>query len=102
MLYNELKGLFDTQTTAAPADGDDEYKPRPEDLVVYVVALTAAAPLLNKSCSGLVKALLSCSALGRDDNFHRAYCQCMAALISAHGSYMMVLPQRNDSRPALR
>jgi len=93
MLYNELKSVFDPPPTETdPPAVEGECRPEPQDITVYVVALTACAPLLKKSCSGLVRALLLCSSLGRDSNFHRAYCQCMAALVSAHGSYMMVWP----------
>ncbi len=50
---------------------------RPNDLVLYVVALTSCTPLLKKSCVGLVRAVLATSWVGRDDRFFRAYVQCM-------------------------
>ena len=57
-------------------DDDDGNMVRPDDLVLYVVALSVCAPLLNKSCINLVRKLLACSWVGRDDKFVRAYVQC--------------------------
>jgi len=89
-------------------DDDDDDGTKSEDLLVYVVALTSLAPLIGKKCSGLIKNVLKCSWLERDDNFARAYIQLMAALSSVQGSYfaqvlsMMVekfTPSRGQSVP---
>jgi RNA polymerase I-specific transcription initiation factor RRN3 len=68
-------------------EDEDEEGTKAEDLLVYVVALTSLAPLIGKKCSGLIKNVLRCSWLERDDNFARAYIQLMAALSSVQGSY---------------
>ncbi|KJR82566.1 RNA polymerase I-specific transcription initiation factor RRN3 [Sporothrix schenckii 1099-18] len=68
-------------------DGEGNMVP-PDELVLYVVALTASAPLLNKSCINLVRKMLACSWIGRDDKFFRAYVQFLAALVSAQGAYL--------------
>ena len=58
-------------------DDDDEGNTVPPDeLVLYVVALTTCTPMLNKSCINLVRKMLACSWIGRDDKFFRAYVQC--------------------------
>ncbi|OAA62601.1 RNA polymerase 1 specific transcription initiation factor rrn3 superfamily [Niveomyces insectorum RCEF 264] len=76
-------------TTGGGGDPDeDDERVRPEELVLYVVALTSCTPLLNKACVTLVKQLLACSWLGRDEAFVRAYVQFLAALVSAQGVYM--------------
>lgn len=83
--YMELVDVFshDTDAYQDPLDsGDDDEDDeggntvQPDDLVLYVVALTSCTPLLNKSCINLVRKLLACSWIGRDDKFFRAYVQC--------------------------
>ncbi|CAK7207154.1 DNA independent RNA polymerase I transcription factor [Sporothrix eucalyptigena] len=70
-------------------DSDDEGNTVPPDeLVLYVVALTTCTPMLNKSCINLVRKILACSWVGRDDKFFRAFVQFMASLISAQGVYL--------------
>jgi RNA polymerase I-specific transcription initiation factor RRN3 len=56
------------------------------DLIVYVVALTGYVPLLGRSCSGLLRSVLRCAWLERDEAFARAYIQLLAALSSVQGS----------------
>lgn len=67
------------------SDDEDGNMVRPDDLVLYVVALAGCAPMLNKSCISLVRKLLECSWIGRDDKFVRAYVQFLSALVSAQG-----------------
>jgi len=87
-LYNELCDMFhhDRDRYLSPVAGEPEDCLKPQELVVYVVALTSCAPLLKKSCLALIKNILQCSWLGRDQTFVRAYCQFLASLISAQGS----------------
>ncbi|TPX08897.1 uncharacterized protein E0L32_009601 [Thyridium curvatum] len=105
--YNDLKDVFanDRQRYLAPIAGDEEDTLRPEELVVYVVALTTCAPLLNKSCSALIKTILQCSWVGRDELFLKAYVQFLAALVSAQGSCMepvltMIVDKFKEFRPS--
>ncbi len=44
--------------------------------------------LLDKSCSGIVKAILECEWLGRDELFVKSYIQFLGNLCSAQGSYV--------------
>lgn len=73
---------------SADDDDDEGNMVPPDELVLYVVALTTSAPLLNKSCINLVRKMLACSWIGRDDKFFRAYVQFLAALVSAQGAYL--------------
>lgn len=68
-------------------DGDGTDAPKPQDLIVYVVALTGYVPLLGRSCSGLLRSVLKCAWLERDEGFARAYIQLLAALASVQGSF---------------
>lgn len=62
---------------SADDDEDEGNTVPPDELVLYVAALTTAAPLLNKSCINLVRKMLACSWVGRDERFFRAFVQCM-------------------------
>jgi RNA polymerase I-specific transcription initiation factor RRN3 len=86
--YDNLKDIFaPSPKQFAPEDEDEEEEDtKPQDLVVYVVALTACVPLLGRSCGGLLRSILRCAWLERDDNFARAYIQLLAALSSVQGS----------------
>lgn len=84
--YDNLKDIFAPNGKHLTPD-DDEDATKPYDLVVYVVALTAYVPLLGRSCSGLLRSVLRCSWLERDENFGRAYIQLLAALSSVQGSF---------------
>jgi RNA polymerase I-specific transcription initiation factor RRN3 len=56
-----------------------------QELRGYYIALTAFTPRLGRTCDGLVKSLLQCSWVGRDDQFAKIYVQFLAALASAQG-----------------
>jgi len=90
--YDLLKDLFaPTGKQLTPDEEDEEEEdedgeaPKPQDLMVYVVALTGSVPLLGRSCSGLLRSVLRCSWLERDESFARAYIQLLAALSSVQG-----------------
>ncbi|KAL2015334.1 hypothetical protein VTK56DRAFT_5796 [Thermocarpiscus australiensis] len=85
--YDRLKEVFAPNPKQLTPDDDDEEAPRPQDLIAYVVALTGYAPMLGRSCSGLLKSILRCAWLERDENFSRAYVQLLAALSSVQGSF---------------
>ncbi|KAK4193539.1 RNA polymerase I-specific transcription initiation factor rrn3 [Podospora australis] len=84
--YDNLKDLFapNHRKVAHEEGRGDEGKP--QDLIVYVVALSGYAPMLGRSCSGLVRSVLRCSWLERDEPFSRAYTQLLADLSSVQGS----------------
>lgn len=85
--YDNLKELFSPSSKQLTPDDEDEEAPKPQDLIVYVVALSGYAPLLGRSCSGLLRSVLRCAWLERDENFARAYIQLLAALSSVQGSF---------------
>ncbi|KAK0630175.1 RNA polymerase I-specific transcription initiation factor RRN3 [Bombardia bombarda] len=79
--YDNLKDVFAPSHKSYLSE-DDEVS-TPQDLKVYVVALASHVPLLGRSCSGLIKSVLKCSWLDRDEDFSRAYIQLLAALSSS-------------------
>ncbi|KAL1860643.1 hypothetical protein VTK73DRAFT_7227 [Phialemonium thermophilum] len=92
--YDNLKELFSNDQrqrhASSPLDGsegDDSLSSG--DILVYIVALTSHVSMLGKSCSGLIRSVLQCQWLARDDVFTRAYVQFLATLSSAQGSYMV-------------
>ncbi|KAF4456464.1 hypothetical protein F53441_1414 [Fusarium austroafricanum] len=107
--YDTLKELFasDKQRYLPPVVGEEDDTLKPHELQVYVVALTGCVPILkNKLCNGLVKTILNCSWLGRDDAFVKVFTHFLAALVSAQGSYLspvlaMMVEKFSDSRPSV-
>jgi len=84
--YDTLKHLFAQATPPEDAEVEAQADPNSKNLGIYVVALTALAPMVERTCSGLVKSVLRCRWLERDDSFARAYIQLLAALSSVQGS----------------
>jgi len=81
--YDKMKEMF-----APRRDEDDEGEGSNVDLRTYLVALTSYTSLLNKNCNGLVKAMLACEWMGRDEAFVKAYVQFLGSLASAQGAYV--------------
>lgn len=106
--YDTLKELFanDKQGYLPPVVGEEDDTLRPHELQVYVLALTSYIPILkDRACNGLVKIILQCSWLGRDDGFLKVFTHFLAALVSAQGSYLlpvlsMMVERFRDSRPS--
>ncbi|OWP00947.1 RNA polymerase I-specific transcription initiation factor rrn [Marssonina coronariae] len=85
--YDNIREMF-----APKRSEDDEGQGSNVDLKNYLVALTSYTSLLNKKCNGLVKALLLCDWVGRDEAFVKAYVHFLGSLASAQGAYIgMVL-----------
>lgn len=84
--YDNLKDLFAPSNRNSSPDEDEE-DPRHQELLGYVVALTGYVPMLGRSCTGLVRSVLRCSWLDRDENFAKAYIQLLAALSSVQASF---------------
>lgn len=61
---------------------------RRQELKVYMVALASFVPHLGRSANGLIRSVLQCQWLGRDEQFAKVYTQFLAALVSAQGSYL--------------
>ncbi|PNY24748.1 RNA polymerase I-specific transcription initiation factor rrn3 [Tolypocladium capitatum] len=90
--YDMLKELFanDKQRYLPPVIGEEDDTLKPHELQVYVMALTSCVPILKgKECNGLVRNILRCSWLGRDDAFAKVFTHFLAALVSAQGSYLV-------------
>lgn len=88
--YDAIKEVFSPRRAD---DEDDESKGDGKvEMQTYLLALTSYASLLNKGCSGLVKAVLACDWMGRDESFVKAYVHFLGSLTSAQGAYVgMVL-----------
>ncbi|KAL4726014.1 DNA independent RNA polymerase I transcription factor [Fusarium chlamydosporum] len=107
--YDTLKELFasDKQRYLPPVVGEEDDTLKPHELQVYVVALTGCVPILkDKACNGLVKTILNCSWLGRDDAFVKVFTHFLAALVSAQGSYLspvlaMMVEKFSDTRASV-
>ncbi|KAJ2976578.1 hypothetical protein NUW58_g8048 [Xylaria curta] len=89
--YDILKQTLQGKSVSYQEDDDDDVidpvaiaKQR-QELKGYYIALTAFASRLGRSCDGLVKGVLQCQWLGRDDQFAKIYIQFLAALVSAQG-----------------
>jgi len=86
--YDVIKEIFAPRRGGGDQDTQDDAV----DMKTYLVALTSYSSLLNKGCSGLVKAILACEWMGRDESFVKAYVHFLGSLTSAQGSYVgMVL-----------
>ncbi|KAI5465984.1 RNA polymerase I-specific transcription initiation factor RRN3 [Mariannaea sp. PMI_226] len=107
--YDTLKELFasDKQRYLPPVVGEEDDTLKPHELQVYVMALTGCIPILkDKACNGLVKTILKCSWLGRDEAFAKVFTHFLAALVSAQGSYLspvlsMMVEKFSDTRPSV-
>jgi RNA polymerase I-specific transcription initiation factor RRN3 len=76
-----------------------------QELKGYYIALAIFAPRLGRSCDGLVRSLLQCQWLGRDDQFAKIYIQFLAALVSAPGARLtqilaMIVDKFSSYRPS--
>ncbi|KAI1344991.1 RNA polymerase I-specific transcription initiation factor RRN3 [Xylariaceae sp. FL0016] len=74
-----------------------------QELKGYLVALTSFTPRLGRQGDGLVKSVLQCQWLGRDEQFAQIYVQFLAALVSAQGPRLtqvlsMIVEKFADSR----
>lgn len=106
--YDILKEYFsnDKQPYLHPVVGEHDDTLKPQELRAYVIALTSCMPLLKgRECNGLVKVVLRCSWLGRDEQFAKIFTHFVAALISAQGSYLapvlgMMVDKFTATRPS--
>lgn len=81
--YDSIKEVF-----AQFAGEDREDSSANDEVKTYILALTSYASLLNRDCNGLVKAILKCEWMGRDESFVKAYAQFLGNLVSAQGAYV--------------
>jgi len=84
--YDGLKEVFARQTRRG-AGGVKEWS-EDENMRTHIIALTSCVSLLGKSCAGLVKAVLECEWVGRDEAFVKAFVHFLGNLASAQGVYV--------------
>ncbi|EDO01946.1 hypothetical protein SS1G_04421 [Sclerotinia sclerotiorum 1980 UF-70] len=93
--YDSIKEVF------AQSEGDERDDTGANDEVkTYLLALTSYASLLNKDCNGLVKAILKCDWMGRDEGFVKLYAQFLGNLVSAQGA--AIIERASSWLPRLR
>lgn len=81
--YDIIKAIF------SPNNRDDYDKNMNRvEMKYYLLALTNSTCLLSKSCSGLVRAVLSMEWIGRDEMFVKVYIVFLGSLASAQGVYV--------------
>ncbi|KAI0154758.1 RNA polymerase I-specific transcription initiation factor RRN3 [Xylariaceae sp. FL1272] len=76
-----------------------------QELKAYLLALISFSPRLGRSSDGLVRSVLQCQWLGRDEQFAKIYVQFLAALVSAQGARLtqvlvMLVDNFSHSRPS--
>ncbi|KAK7755202.1 DNA independent RNA polymerase I transcription factor [Diatrype stigma] len=89
--YDMLKETLSGKQKFIYDDEDDEAdstlpEKRRQELKVYLVALSSFTPRLGRSTAGLIKSVLQCQWIGRDEQFAKIYTQFLASLVSAQGS----------------
>ncbi|TAQ89820.1 hypothetical protein B7494_g1874 [Chlorociboria aeruginascens] len=81
--YDTIKEIFSSQT-----EEEEEEEEANTEMRSYLLALTSYVSLLNRNCSGLVKSILHCEWMGRDEGFLKVYVHFLGNLASAQGSYV--------------
>ncbi|KAI0175880.1 RNA polymerase I-specific transcription initiation factor RRN3 [Hypoxylon sp. FL1284] len=91
-------------------DEDEDVDPalpakRRQELNIYLLSLASFSPRLGRACDGLVRSVLQCQWLGRDELFAKVYIQFLAALASAQGARLTqilssIVERFVDSRPS--
>lgn len=79
--YDRVKEVFTIEPTA-------EDVPSPTTMRNYLLALLSNVASLNKSCSGLVHAVLESQWLGRDEAYVALYIRFLGTLVSAQGGFV--------------
>ncbi|KAI8965813.1 RNA polymerase I-specific transcription initiation factor RRN3 [Daldinia sp. FL1419] len=108
--YDILKETLSGKQSSYEDDEDEYADPtlpakRRQELKIYLVSLSSFSPRLGRSCDGLVKGVLKCQWLGRDEQFAKVYVQFLAALVSAQGARLTqvlssIVERFTDSRPS--
>ncbi len=81
--YDTLKEIFGLVKRGSTKEGSSNEKIR-----TYLLALTSCVSLLGKNCAGLVRAVLECEWIGREEGFVKIYVHFLGNLASAQGSYV--------------
>jgi RNA polymerase I-specific transcription initiation factor RRN3 len=86
--YDALREVF------APGklrDGNARQEASSEQVKMHLLALTNCVGLLGKNCSSLVKAVLECEWMGRNEAFVKVYVHFLGNLASAQGAYVGIV-----------
>jgi RNA polymerase I-specific transcription initiation factor RRN3 len=87
--YDMLKDVFGPAKRRGDKEGASNEKIR-----TYLLALTSCVSLLGKNCAGLVRAVLECEWMGREEGLVKIYVHFLGNLASAQGSYVgMILSE---------
>ena len=89
--YEGIKGLFSADHRRAGHDDDDDNEediPSSTILKYHIMGLLSNIALLDRSCSGLVHALLNSEWLGRDESYVKLFIRFLGNLAAAHGTYL--------------
>jgi RNA polymerase I-specific transcription initiation factor RRN3 len=90
--YDAIKGIFVPRREDDEDDEEQDATASNEEMKIYLLALTNYVSLLNKNCNGLVRAILACEWMGREESFVKVYAQFLGNLVSTQGAYVgMVL-----------
>ncbi|KAI9811368.1 MAG: hypothetical protein M1827_005528 [Pycnora praestabilis] len=82
--YDRLKEVFST----SPTDND---APSPTSMRYYTLALLGNVSMLNKSCSGVVHAILKSEWLGREETYVALYIRFLGNLVSVQAGYIRLV-----------
>lgn len=81
--YDALKEVFGPIRRGAGKEG-----PSSEKIRAYLLVLTSCVSSLGKNCTGLVRAVLECEWMGREESFVKIYIHFLGNLASTQGSYV--------------
>lgn len=84
--YDTIKEIFSGRKSH-----DEGAETSNADMKAYLLALTSHASLLSKGCSGLVKAILGCEWMGREEDFVKSYVYFLGSLASSQGVYVSMI-----------
>lgn len=85
--YDDIKAVF-KQGNSSSAERRDGERSENEDMRLHLLALTSCVSLLGKDCNSLIRSVMNCEWVGRDEAFIKIYIQFLGNLASAQGSYV--------------
>ncbi|KAJ5501141.1 RNA polymerase I specific transcription initiation factor RRN3 [Penicillium expansum] len=87
--YDRIKGMFSADPTK---EGDDSLlayeSPTHASLRNHLLGLISHVASLDRSCSGLVHAIINSEWLGRDDSYMKLYTRFLGNLAAAQGTFL--------------
>jgi RNA polymerase I-specific transcription initiation factor RRN3 len=89
--YDALKEVFAPNFEEENEDEDRNSHDKNKEMKTYLIALTSCVSILTKNCNGLVKVILACDWMGREEAFVKAYAHFLGNLASAQGAYVELI-----------